>query len=282
MAGCDFIVNVAAPGGERRVTSVVAGDMEKAFLEGVRFMASVCKANARTSRHCGHQLGRVSAGHDVLPGGEGPYRVPADRQARGRHSCWPASLSEGMALFPIPFPRESVALEVFVDGSWAREYFVLDQWQLEELAKVAPEGTRVKIVGRFVARCPGFVFRRGRADCGASRGRFVSGIWPGCPNRRYPQRDPTCFRGSRIHASKGPVAAGPESPCTQTRRIGGEEIGNRGGVTESFACHRALGIISRRGPRLTFDSGSLAGSSGLTASSDFAIKHSRRCLSGIA
>ena len=43
MAGCDFIVNVTLDS-QRQVTSVVAGDMEKAFLEGVRFMAGVCRA----------------------------------------------------------------------------------------------------------------------------------------------------------------------------------------------------------------------------------------------
>ena len=49
MAGCDFIVNVTLDS-HRRVTSVVAGDMEKAFLEGVRFMAGVCRADRAASR----------------------------------------------------------------------------------------------------------------------------------------------------------------------------------------------------------------------------------------
>ncbi|HEX3450935.1 MAG TPA: nickel-dependent lactate racemase, partial [Isosphaeraceae bacterium] len=43
MAGCDFIVNVTLDS-QRRVTSVVAGDMEQACHEGVRFMAGVCRA----------------------------------------------------------------------------------------------------------------------------------------------------------------------------------------------------------------------------------------------
>ena len=46
MAGCDFIVNVTLDS-SRRVTSVVAGDMEQAFLEGVRFMRDVCRAPMR-------------------------------------------------------------------------------------------------------------------------------------------------------------------------------------------------------------------------------------------
>src|SRR5438876_7333737 len=43
MAGCDFIVNVSIDG-QRRVTWVGAGDMEKAWLEGVRFVEKVVKA----------------------------------------------------------------------------------------------------------------------------------------------------------------------------------------------------------------------------------------------
>ena len=49
MAGCDFIVNVTLDS-HRRVTSVVAGDMEQAFLEGVRFMEGVCRANVARAR----------------------------------------------------------------------------------------------------------------------------------------------------------------------------------------------------------------------------------------
>src|SRR5437764_172782 len=43
MAGCDFIVN-ACLDGQRRVTRVVAGDMIKAWQEGVRFVEQVVKA----------------------------------------------------------------------------------------------------------------------------------------------------------------------------------------------------------------------------------------------
>ena len=68
MAGCDFIINVTLDS-ERRVTSVVAGDMEEAFLEGVRFMEKVVEAPVREPVDVVvNQLGGVSAGHDVLPG----------------------------------------------------------------------------------------------------------------------------------------------------------------------------------------------------------------------
>src|SRR5271167_928978 len=42
MAGCDFIVNVCIDGG-RRILWVGAGDMEKAWLEGVRFVENVVR-----------------------------------------------------------------------------------------------------------------------------------------------------------------------------------------------------------------------------------------------
>ena len=43
MAGCDFIVNVTIDS-HRRVTSVVAGDMEQAFLTGVKFVEGIVRA----------------------------------------------------------------------------------------------------------------------------------------------------------------------------------------------------------------------------------------------
>src|SRR5947209_6351216 len=46
LAGCDFIVNVTLDS-NREVTSVVAGDMEQAWMEGVRFVESVVKVPVR-------------------------------------------------------------------------------------------------------------------------------------------------------------------------------------------------------------------------------------------
>ena len=83
-AGCDFIVNVVIDA-ERRPLAFVAGDMEAAFLEGVDFVrAGRRRHGARAGRHRRDQLGRLSAGHDVLSGGQGADRRAADRQAR-RH-----------------------------------------------------------------------------------------------------------------------------------------------------------------------------------------------------
>ena len=57
-----------------------------------------------------------------------------------------ASLSEGMGSpeFQSIF-RENPSLEVFMERILGKDYFVMDQWQLEELAKVRRKA-RVKIV----------------------------------------------------------------------------------------------------------------------------------------
>jgi nickel-dependent lactate racemase len=145
MAGCDFIVNVTLDS-ERRVTSVVAGDMEAAFLEGVRFMAGVCRALVQQSVEI---VVTSSAGY--------PLDTTFYQAVKGLTGCLPivkeggtiilaASLSEGLGSpeFQSLF-RENPSLEVFMERILGRDYFVMDQWQLEELAKVRRKA-RVKIV----------------------------------------------------------------------------------------------------------------------------------------
>ncbi len=145
MAGCDFIVNVTLDS-QRRVTSVVAGDMEKAFLEGVRFMADVCRA-------------AVPKPVDIVVTSSAGYPLDTTfyQAVKGLTGCLPivkqggtiilaASLSEGLGSpeFQSLF-RENPSLEVFMERILGKDYFVMDQWQLEELAKVRRKA-RVKIV----------------------------------------------------------------------------------------------------------------------------------------
>ncbi|MBQ17219.1 MAG: hypothetical protein CMJ65_08845 [Planctomycetaceae bacterium] len=136
MAGCDFIVNVTLDA-ERRVTSVVAGDMVEAFLEGVRFMETVVKAE-------------VSEPCDVVVTSSAGYPLDTTfyQSVKGLIGALPivkqggriiiaASLSEGVgsAEFQQLF-EENPSLEVFMERILGKDYFVMDQWQLEELAKV--------------------------------------------------------------------------------------------------------------------------------------------------
>jgi lactate racemase len=145
MAGCDFIVNVTLDS-QRRVTSVVAGDMEKAFLEGVKFMSGVCRAE-------------VSKPVDIVVTSSAGYPLDTTfyQAVKGLTGCLPivkqggtiilvASMSEGLGSpeFQSLF-RENASLEVFMERILGKDYFVMDQWQVEELAKVRRKA-RVKIV----------------------------------------------------------------------------------------------------------------------------------------
>jgi nickel-dependent lactate racemase len=145
MAGCDFIVNVTIDS-RRRVTSIVAGDMEAAFLEGVRFVEQVVKAP-------------VARPVDIVVTSAAGYPLDTTfyQSVKGMTGCLPivkeggtiilaASLSEGVgspefqALF-----HEHSSPEAFMERILDRDYFVLDQWQVEELAKVRRKA-RVKVV----------------------------------------------------------------------------------------------------------------------------------------
>jgi nickel-dependent lactate racemase len=145
MAGCDFIVNVTLDS-QRRVTSVVAGDMEQAFLEGVRFMEGVVSAP-------------LERPVDVVVTSAAGYPLDTTfyQAVKGMTGCLPvvkqggtiilaASLSEGIgsAEFQSLF-RENTSLELFMERILGKDYFVLDQWQLEELAKVRRKA-KVKVV----------------------------------------------------------------------------------------------------------------------------------------
>lgn len=136
MAGCDFIVNVTIDD-ERRVTSVVAGDMEEAFLEGVRFVETVVKVE-------------VPAACDVVVTSCAGYPLDTTfyQSVKGLTGALPivkqggriiiaASLSEGVGSpeFQQLF-EDNESLEVFMERILGKDYFVMDQWQLEELAKV--------------------------------------------------------------------------------------------------------------------------------------------------
>jgi nickel-dependent lactate racemase len=145
MAGCDFIVNVTLDS-VRRVTSVVAGDMEQAFLEGVRFVEGVVTAP-------------VAEPVDVVVTSAAGYPLDTTfyQSIKGLTGCLPvvkqggtiilaASLTEGIGSpeFQRLF-REHPSLEVFMERILGKDYFVMDQWQLEELAKVRRKA-RVKYV----------------------------------------------------------------------------------------------------------------------------------------
>ncbi len=136
MAGCDFIVNVTLDE-NRRVTSLVAGDMEQAFLKGVAFIEDVVKA--QISEHCDVVI-TSSAGYPLdttfyqaIKGLTGALPIVKE----GGTIIIAASLSDGIG--SPEFQRlfdENQNLNVFMNRILGKDYFVMDQWQLEELAKV--------------------------------------------------------------------------------------------------------------------------------------------------
>jgi nickel-dependent lactate racemase len=145
MAGCDFIVNVTLDA-QRQITSLVAGDMEQAFLEGVRFIEQVVKATVSdacdvvVTSAAGYPLDTTF--YQAVKGMTGA--LPIVKQ--GGTIILAASLSEGIGSpeFQRLF-RENDSLSGFMQRILGKDYFVMDQWQLEELAKVRRKA-KVKIV----------------------------------------------------------------------------------------------------------------------------------------
>ncbi len=145
LTGCDFIVNVVIDA-ERRPLKFVAGDMEAAFLEGVEFVKDVVVDRVRepvdivVTSSAGYPLDTTF--YQAVKGLTGALPIVK----RGGTIILAAGLTEGIG--SPEFERlfaENESLEVFVEKILGKDYFVLDQWQLEELAKVRRKA-KVKVV----------------------------------------------------------------------------------------------------------------------------------------
>ncbi len=136
MAGCDFIVNVVIDD-HRRILRVFAGDMEEALQRGVAFVRPLVTdtvpepVDIVVTSSAGYPLdttfyqsvkGMVGAMSIVKPGGT---------------IILAASMSEGIGSkeFQGLF-RDNATLDQFMHRILHEGQFVMDQWQLEELAKV--------------------------------------------------------------------------------------------------------------------------------------------------
>jgi nickel-dependent lactate racemase len=145
LAGCDFIVNVCLDD-QRRVTWVGAGDMIQAWEQGVRFVEQVVKApvpepvDVVVTSCAGYPLD--TTWYQAVKGLTGALPIVK----RGGTIVLAASLTEGLG--SPEFRRvmaENPDLQKFKQRILGTDYFVMDQWQLEELAKVV-ERCRVKVV----------------------------------------------------------------------------------------------------------------------------------------
>ncbi|GIW81757.1 MAG: hypothetical protein KatS3mg105_3564 [Gemmatales bacterium] len=145
MAGCDFIVNVCIDG-QRRMTWVGAGDMIEAWQAGVRFVENVVKVpvpepmDIVVTSCAGYPLD--TTWYQAVKGLTGA--LPIVKQ--GGTIILAASLSEGLGSPEFQkLIAENQNLKLFKERIMGKDYFVMDQWQLEELAKVV-ERCKVKVV----------------------------------------------------------------------------------------------------------------------------------------
>ncbi len=144
-AGCDFIVNVVIDD-QRRPLAFFAGDMEEAFYAGADFVQGVVRdtvpepVDIVVTSCAGYPLDTTF--YQAVKGLTGALPIVKE----GGTIIMAASLSEGIG--SAPFQRlfeENPSLEIFMERILGQDYFVMDQWQLEELAKVRRKA-KVKLV----------------------------------------------------------------------------------------------------------------------------------------
>lgn len=178
MAGCDFIVNVCLDG-DRRITWVGAGDMIAAWEAGVRFVEDVVRVGVPepvdivVTSSAGYPLDTTY--YQCIKGMTGALPIVK----RGGTIILAASLSEGLGSPEFQhLMQDNPDLKVFKQRILGKDYFVMDQWQLEELAKVL-ERCKVKIVSSGIPadvlrqRCyvePAASVEQAVADCLAEYG----------------------------------------------------------------------------------------------------------------
>jgi nickel-dependent lactate racemase len=145
MAGCDFIVNVCIDG-QRRITGVWAGDMIQAWQQGVQFCRQVVAApvprpvEVVVTSCAGYPLD--TTWYQAVKGLTGALPIVKT----GGTIILAASLTEGLGSPEFQqLIRENPDLQAFKKRILETDYFVMDQWQLEELAKVLAK-CKVKVV----------------------------------------------------------------------------------------------------------------------------------------
>jgi nickel-dependent lactate racemase len=150
MAGCDFIVNVCLDG-QRRILWAGAGHMIQAWEEGVRFIETVVKVpvaaecDVVVTSCAGYPLDTTF--YQAVKGLTGALPIVK----RGGTIVLAASLSEGVGSPEFQhLMADNPDLKVFKERILGKDYFVMDQWQLEELAKVV-EKCKVKVVSDGVS-----------------------------------------------------------------------------------------------------------------------------------
>lgn len=143
--GCDFIVNVVIDA-YRRPLKFVAGDMIQAFEEGVEFVRGVVVA---TVDQPADVVVTSSAGYPLDATFYQSVKAmvgAAQIVKKGGTIIVAASMSEGIGSpeFTSLFDTHE-NVDSFMQAIMDPEYFVMDQWQLEELAKAKRQADVVMV-----------------------------------------------------------------------------------------------------------------------------------------
>ena len=137
MAGVDFNLNVAIDKA-RRITGVFAGDMVTSHRVGAQFVENQAKAtlpepvDAVVVSSAGHPLDTTF--YQAIKG----LLAAVEIVKEGGSILLVAACGEGIGSGPFTdLVFKTRDLRAFVEGLYNPANFVIDQWQLEELAKVA-------------------------------------------------------------------------------------------------------------------------------------------------
>ena len=147
MSGCDFIVNVCVDG-NRQITWAGAGDMIKAWEAGVSFVRQVVRVPVKEpvdivlTSCAGYPLDITW--YQAVKGLIGALPIIK----KGGTIILVASLTEGLGSPEFQqVLSENPDLKAFKKRILETDYFVMDQWQLEEFAKVI-EKCKVKVYSK--------------------------------------------------------------------------------------------------------------------------------------
>lgn len=147
MSGCDFIVNVCVDG-NRQITWAGAGDMIKAWEAGVSFVRQVVRVSIKEpvdivlTSCAGYPLDITW--YQAVKGLIGALPI----LKKGGTIILVASLTEGLGSPEFQqVLSENPDLKAFKKRILETDYFVMDQWQLEEFAKVI-EKCKVKVFSK--------------------------------------------------------------------------------------------------------------------------------------
>jgi len=147
MSGCDFIVNVCVDG-NRQITWAGAGDMIKAWEAGVSFVRQVVRVAIKEpvdivlTSCAGYPLDITW--YQAVKGLIGALPIIK----KGGTIILVASLTEGLGSPEFQqVLSENPDLKAFKKRILETDYFVMDQWQLEEFAKVI-EKCKVKVFSK--------------------------------------------------------------------------------------------------------------------------------------